>query len=72
MMPLVLAWTVIVILALLGSYLVAALVLMAVRGCIAGCSWPVPTTDTPPVVEEPRWTSLDDQQVARYLKQSPP
>lgn len=72
MTPLVLVWTVIAILLLLVSYLVVALVVMAVRGSVAGCHRPVTSPKLPQVGEVPRWTSLDDQQVARYLKQSPP
>lgn len=72
MTPLVLAWTVIVTLAVLVGYLVVALVVMTVRWCGAGCHRRVTTPKAPPVGEVPQWTSLDDQQVARYLKQSPP
>ena len=71
-MPLVLASTVIVILAVLVGYLVVALGVMAVRRCVAGCYRPIATPKASQVGEVPRWTSLDDQQVARYLKQSPP
>jgi hypothetical protein len=69
MTPLVLVGLFLAVLALLVGYLVVCLLVMAVRSLV-----PAPTRPGPPardVVAPPRWTALDDQQLARYLKQPP-
>jgi hypothetical protein len=69
---LVLGCTVIALGAVMVIYLLIALVVMAVRSCVV-CSSLRRVSPLPPQAEEPaRWTALDDQQVARYLKQAPP
>lgn len=72
MTALVVACAVIVLVAVLIGYLVIAVVVMAVRSSV-GCASAIRVApQAPQVSEPPRWTALDDQQVARYLKQSPP
>lgn len=60
-----------VLLGLLGllAYAVAAMTLLAVdRRQTRAPTSPVPLVEA----QQPRWTALDDQQVARFLNQSPP
>lgn len=72
MTPLVLACLVLAALVLMVGYLAVALVGVSVRALLRLPS-PFPAPPAPVRAEEaPRWTALDDQQVARYLDQSPP
>jgi hypothetical protein len=72
MTALLLAWILIVVVASLASYVSMALVVMAVRRCMVCSSGQVASSQARQAEEPARWTALDDQQVARYLKQAPP
>jgi hypothetical protein len=72
MATLVLVVVAVVALAAVATYLVLATILTAVRRGIVGVSALIASPQVPLVVDPPRWTALDDQQVARFLKQSPP
>jgi hypothetical protein len=72
MTPLAIAVLVLAVFALLVGYLVVCLLVIAVRALNQLPTRPRPSPPARDVVDPPRWTALDDQQLARYLKQPPP